>query len=364
MTRITRTPAADAGFTLIETLIATLLTLFVTGTVLSMANARSGMAAAQPEMADMQQRARAAAAALLDDLLAAGTGTSSGADAGSLGAFLPPIVPRRMGLSGADAPGVVRADAVTLVWIPDTWKFAATGSAIVPAAPTLSIAPSATCAAGDPLCGFAAGDDVIVYDDQAHFSAFRLLRTSGSAADLQLHDAGAAFAFSTGARVAPVTTHTFYLDSVAHQLRLSDGYATDTPVIDNVVGLNFTYFGDPNPPVAPKPAPGTANCLYDAAGHPIAGLATLTPSGGSLAPLPLAMLNDGPWCGEGGAQFDADLLRIRRVRVTLRVQAGPDMFRASGGAFAIPGTSRRADESLPDYVTTFDVAPRNLAPVR
>ena len=34
-----------------------------------------------------------------------------------------------------------------------------------------------------------------------------------------------------------------------------------------------------------------------------------------------AILTDGPYCGSGDNQFDADLLRVRKVRVTLRMQA-------------------------------------------
>src|SRR4051812_47135808 len=103
--------AQDAGFTIVETLVATVLTLLVTGTLFSVVNARGEIAAAQPESADMQQRARAGADVLVRDLLAAGGGTSAGPDAGTLGAFLPAIVPRRMGLTSADATTVARADA-------------------------------------------------------------------------------------------------------------------------------------------------------------------------------------------------------------------------------------------------------------
>jgi hypothetical protein len=42
-------------------------------------------------------------------------------------------------------------------------------------------------------------------------------------------------------------------------------------VIDNVVGVQFEYFGDPNPPIAPKPPMGIANCLYDDAQNLVSG---------------------------------------------------------------------------------------------
>jgi hypothetical protein len=90
----------------------------------------------------------------------------------------------------------------------------------------------------------------------------------------------------------------------------------------------------------------------------------LPSNGGSLASLPAALLGDGPWCGEGTNQFDADLLRVRQVRVTLRVQAANAAFRATGGAYAVPGTARSALKALPDLIVTFDVSPRNLGGVR
>ena len=50
---------------------------------------------------------------------------------------------------------------------------------------------------------------------------------------------------------------------------------------------------------------------------------------GSLAKLPLTMFQNGPWCGGGDNEFDADLLRIRKVRVTLRMQAASPTLRGT-----------------------------------
>ena len=351
----------DAGFTMIETLVATALTLVVTSAVFSLANPQAVLAGAIPEATDMQQRARVAADVLLRDLMGAGAGLDLGRDAGPLVAFVPPIVPRRMGLSGADASGIARADAVTITSIPGGAAQTTTSAAIVPALPVLTVNSLPGCPVADPLCGLTAGSDALVFDDQAHFDVFRIARVMGGSADLTLHDPGASYAYAPGAHVASVSTRIYYFDAVNRQVRMTDGYQTDTPVVDNVVGLAFTYFGDPNPPVAPRPAPGTANCLYDAGGAFLGGMSTLTPAGGSLAPLPLSMLNDGPWCGDRNSRFDADLLRVRQVRVTVRVQAGPDALRATGPLFLSPGTSHRSDQALPDYIVAFDVSPRNLA---
>jgi hypothetical protein len=134
-------------------------------------------------------------------------------------------------------------------------------------------------------------------------------------------------------------------------------------VVDNVVGVRFEYFGDPNPPVLPRPAAGAANCLYDAAGAPLP-MPVLPPDGGSLAALPAAIFADGPWCGEGLNRFDADLLRVRKVRATVRVQAAHVSLRGTGPEYAVPGTATSAGRMLPDLAVTFDVAPRNLSGVR
>ncbi len=107
-----------------------------------------------------------------------------------------------------------------------------------------------------------------------------------------------------------------------------------------------------------------ANCLHDATGTATAGLATLAADDGSLARLPLASFTDGPWCGEGASRFDADLLRIRRIRVAVRVQAAQDSFRAAGPGFLVPGSSRGGPAALADFTLSRDIVPRNLNPGR
>lgn len=86
----------------------------------------------------------------------------------------------------------------------------------------------------------------------------------------------------------------------------------------------------------------------------------LTTQGGSLAALPLSMLNDGPWCGAGSNRFDADLLRVKKVRVSLRVQAGNDMLRGTGSDYAVQGKTKNAARMLQDYGVRFEITPRNM----
>ena len=79
-----------------------------------------------------------------------------------------------------------------------------------------------------------------------------------------------------------------------------------------------------------------------------------------VAALPLSILSDGPWCGDGDNTFDADLLRIRQVRVTLRLQVGNDMMRGRSADFSFAGKSLQNRQLVPDFVVRFDVAPRNM----
>ena len=128
-----------------------------------------------------------------------------------------------------------------------------------------------------------------------------------------------------------VTSDTYYLrrGSVAgtSQLMHYDGAETDAPVVDHVVALTFEYFGA---------------------------------DGDALDP---ATFQDGPWLPGDVATgaFDADLLGIRRVRVTLRVQAARAALRGPAGVlFTYGGTAASMERYLPDREIRVDVAPRSL----
>jgi len=121
-----------------------------------------------------------------------------------------------------------------------------------------------------------------------------------------------------------VVTHTYYLRrdaaSDTFDLMQYDGRQTDLPVIDHVAGLAFEYFGDPRAPQL------VANNELN--GDPI--------------PLDPAIFTDGPWWEDQTGQFDADLVRVRSIGVTLRVRS---VFGA---------------RLVPDLEIAFRVALRNL----
>jgi hypothetical protein len=347
----------DAGFSLVEVIVATTLTMSLTGLVVSICAPGTTAAPVLPEAIDLQQRARVAADVLTQELSKAGAGLSSGPQLGPLVDSFAPIVPRRMGLSQPDTFGVARADAITIRYVPDSHA-QSTVSAFAPGPSSVANIVQGPGCPAQASCGFSTGADAFVFDRLGQAETFTLQQVQGGVASMQRHDA-AGFAFPAGASVAEAMSRTYYFDAAQRQLRVYDGYQTDSPVVDGVAGLSFSYFGDPNPPLAPQPPLGTLNCLYDSSGGLDPSLVTLPSAGRALEPLPLAMFTDGPWCGTGNARFDADLLRVREIRVALRLEA-QSSFRAQGLMFAHAGSATAASRVLPDVQLTFDVTPRNL----
>jgi hypothetical protein len=76
-----------------------------------------------------------------------------------------------------------------------------------------------------------------------------------------------------------------------------------------------------------------------------------------------AELSDGPWVPDdrSPARWDADLLRVRAIAVTLRLQAASAALRGPAGVlFAYGGTATSARRWVPDVEVRVQVAPRNL----
>jgi type II secretory pathway pseudopilin PulG len=352
--------AGEAGFSLVESLVAMVLMLVVTGAMFGLVNPGTTASRTQPEAMDMQQRARVATDVLYRDLFMAGAGIYAGPQTGALTNFFAPIIPRRMGLQGADNYTVVRSDAITISYIPNTYSQTTIRDPMPLPSAELKVEDMSNCPKGQQLCGFKEGMTVIIYDTEGHFDFFGITNVQDNAGHLQHRQQDLSYAYQAGAFITQAESHTYYLDAVNKQLRHYDGDLTDVPIVDNVVGLTFEYWGDPTPPSKPKPPVGTANCLYDTAGNLLPGMTTLATQGGSLAPLPLSILNDGPWCGNGNNRFDADLLRVKQVRVTLRIQAESKAFRGTSANFSVAGTSNSALRYLPDFSVRFEVSPRNM----
>ncbi len=382
-----------AGFSLLELTIAMGVTLAVTGAVCSMLAPSHGAWAAAPEVADMQQRLRVAGEAIARDLIQAGAGSRAGTHTAALIGSLAPVLPFRRGGSGDDPPGAFRTDAMTLLSIPA--GTAATVLRVAMTAPSsdLLVDVEPGCAAADPLCGFSAGDTALVFDDTGSFDVSAI--TGVESVGVSLRHQPLSKAYGAGAVVVPVAARTYSLkaDRVAQTgqlMQYDGGAASNVPVVDHVVALSFEYFGDPQPPqltravtdpagpwttYGPKPpALGVQTTAYAAgencafavdpsSGLQVPRLATLGSAAAALVPLGAAHLTDGPWCPDAPSaiRFDADLLRIRRVAVTVRVQSANAALRGPAGLlFTNGGSSSGGHRLAADQEIRFDVAPRNL----
>jgi Prokaryotic N-terminal methylation motif len=357
--------SSERGFSLLELLVSTAIMMVVTGAIFSMVNPSHGTAQSQPEISDLQQRMRIGSDTLFKELMMAGAGPYFGARTGSLLNFFAPIVPRRMGLLNADDSRVYKADTLTLTYVPNSYSQTSIAQQMPPQSTELKVTYPPNCQVPRELCGFEIGMTVLIFDDTGHFDTFTLTQVQNDAAHVQHRGQGLTYGYEAGSTITQAVSNTYYRNAQTNQLMLYDGANTEIAIVDNVVDLRFEYFGDPAPPRTPDPGiGGGANCLYDAM-HNLIGLETLTADEGSLAILKPDQLNDGPWCGGGENEFDADLLRIRKVRVTLRMQASSASLRGSNPLlFVNPGRATQSMTMVPDYVVRFDVTPRNLNLIR
>jgi hypothetical protein len=383
---------SQAGFSLIELLVASVIMITVTAAVLAVLHPSHSSSRIQPEIADMQQRLRVGVDALAHDLLMAGAGAYSGTQSGSLVGYFAPVLPFRLGSSATydDGPGVFSSNALTVLYVPST-ALQTTISNPLSEAGYVAVNADSGCPAGDPLCGFKSGKHAVVYDTSGAFDTFAVTDVgAGGTLSLRHGQLGElAKVYPARSKIAEVVQRTYFIDTTDAQLMVYDGLSAPDVVLDNVVRLNVEYYGEPNPPAFRKPGedrsvtygpeppaldvtqspwPAGENCTWlTIGGEQVTRLATLTGgSGGGLVRMTAAQLTDGPWCPDSasGRRYDADLLRIRRVRVTIRLQTGNAALRgpAAGSAplFVNPGTARSAALTVADQSISFDVSPRNM----
>ena len=108
----------QSGFSFIELVIATAITLSVVAAVFAMARSSNREFDTGLELADQQQRVRVAVDTLTRDLTMAGAGAYIGGHVGPLIHYFAPVMPFRWSQSGGDPPGTFRTDAITIVSVP------------------------------------------------------------------------------------------------------------------------------------------------------------------------------------------------------------------------------------------------------
>ncbi len=388
----------ERGFTIVEMMIAMLIMVGVTGVVFSLLDPAKGTYRTQPEVSDMQQRLRVGSTFLADDLVMAGAGAPAGGSLlGSLMNFFAPVQPYRVGLIGSDVTAGVfyRPDVITVMYIPSNAAQTTLSSAMPQVSSELKVHAQIECPSNDALCGFHTGQRILIFDETGSWDDMTVTAVQTSALHLQHNHSVAGNTLSkkygAGAQVAEVVQRTYYRSAATNRLMYYDGDQRDEAVVDNVVDLAFEYYADPRPPTMLKPVtdpsgpwttygprppalgvvgspgwPAGENCVFSV--HPGTGthgsrLADLAPNSQSLVALSSASLTDGPWCPDAASpnRFDADLLRIRKIGVLLRVQVASAQLRGPAGVlFRQAGQSNGGNTLVPDQEVRFQVTPRNF----
>ena len=414
--------SAERGFTLVEALAATVIMVMVTAGVFRVLTSSAGAFGMQPEVADLQQRLRVGVSQLRHDLLNAGAGSYSGLNdttthqtARSLANYFAPVLPYvQSSGSNDDGQGRFFSSRITIIYVPSTAAQTSLKSDMTSPDSRIQVNQESGCPfrpgttdVADPLCGFhavAAGADdatqAVIYDGTGAFDEFVVTAVDESGGRLEfqhLQQGTFSQAYKVPARISEVKSHSYFLKTDTNQLMQDDGLGTTIPVLDNVVGLSFEYYGDPLPPIfvassanlsttyGPAPPgldattpiggwPRGENCVWaieeTASGRTYASrLIAMGGGAGALVPLTASALTDGPWCPDASNsnRYDADLLRIRKIRVTVRVQTGNRALRGSGSLamgpealFTNGGTAGSVSNTVPDQAVRFDVSPRNL----
>jgi len=387
---------SDAGFTVMELLVASVIMITVTGAIFSIMNPAQGTFRREPEVSDIQQRLRVGVDTLQKDLVMAGAGTYSGPLVGALSFFMAPVMPYNAFMSPTDPSQQIyyRQDAISLLYVPPTPSQTTITQDMPQPSAELKVAPQPGCPQGQQydLCGFTEGDRLIIFDADGNWDVFTVTNVQDAAAHLQHNMDDLSTSYSAGSHVteASAAMYHHYVDEATktYQLRYFDGYLNDLPVVDNVVKLAFKYFGEPQPPqltgkpLSVNPGPWTTygpvppalgtvkngwpageNCTFMLQGGvQVPRLPVLGDGGLGQVELTQAMLTDGPWCPKANQnqKFDADLLRVRRVQVTLRVQTALSTMRGPAGALFMKGGTATGTSIVPDQEVTFDVTPRNM----
>ena len=296
----------ERGYSLVEMLVALTILLVVFGSLCEVLSPAHATALVQAELQDMQQRARVVSDRLTHDLWLAGAGATSGTRGGPLARYFAAVLPDVCCGPAADPAGSSFSDRVTMVYLPRGSPEAALASPIAADSLRLDLASGPSCPTTMPVCGFADGDLLVVFDDSGRYDFFTLDLASGVPT---LHPEAGGFdaRYETGSTVCRAVIHSYFREAGSNRLFAVDGFAAAQPFVDGVSALRFDY--------------------------------------GDLAAMALnPMFGDGPWRGSAGTAYDADVLRIRRVRVSFSIRSGIDLS----------GSMR-----VPDLTSSFEVALRN-----
>lgn len=322
--------------------------LIVAGSTLVLLDAPHRALGRQTQAAEQFQRARVAASRLVRDVHGAGIAVADPRHGGRR--VRAAVVPTRTGWQDLRSRGVARFDASAITFLrthdDDALSLL---TALSPASGGVVRDDGRCSASRDATCRLPPDAPVLIGGVDGRVALARVTAVDGNRLWVERPDGGRVPLYEAGSTVVPLSLDTYRFDRARSQLRYQGDWGRDVPVLNDVVGLTFRYFGTGRRPAS----------IAVGGGDPC-----LDPAGRSDRVVPIMELSedrlrDGPWCGEGG-RFDLDLLRIRWIRfeVTLGV-SGPDR-RGPGGVLTRWGAADDPTRWLPDFTARFDVALRHV----
>jgi prepilin-type N-terminal cleavage/methylation domain-containing protein len=342
----------NRGFSLLECLVSLALLTAVMAVLVPAVLRGTQLARLQPDVADLDQRLRLAHATIQRALEEAGAGSASPALSPSLAGLLPVVFPARRAVTGGDPPDQAFVDRISLVSMSaDGWE-APLAASMATATSPLVLLGGPPCPVSEDRCGFRPGDLGVVADRLGAFDLTEVRAVVAGTIDHTPATLTQPYQVDQQARVVRARLRQFVFDPLRRQIRTSDGINAAVPMLDAVTALECEYFGLTSPPMEPRPPLGTASCLFNPDGT--SRLVVLPGAPGRWVVLPTGLFRDGPFCGVGPMRYDADLLRVRRVVVRIRVGGG-GVSPAEGVASPLRGLDREREVIV-------DVVLRNLEP--
>lgn len=313
------------------------------------------------EAVDVTERLRAVAAKVGGSLARAGSGYATPTPTGWVSAAAPRVVPARFAVKTLDSEHTAFADRITVLAAHDEPRSATLEVPMGATDAVLTIAPLPGCSTS-PTCDLDVGDLVLVADRLGHADLVRITAVSGNQVAHAPAVLSHAYDPADDVRVVPLEARAYVFDPGLAQLREYRGHSAALVVADDIVGFAIRYYGTPAPPSGREFLAGSDTCLTTPDGG--AKLADLALDHTVLVELPPAQLSDGPFCGQAPFRFDADVLRIRLIRLSLRAQASDPAVRGHAPSlFLHAGWALDPGAEVPDQEVTLDVALRNVLTV-
>ena len=363
------------GFTLLELLVALTVCALLSGAIVGVIAPARAAFDSTPAALDLHQRARTGLDFLATTIRSAGTNVSAAAALGTLGSAMPTVIPL---LADPATSGDGEFAGIVVVTVVPGGAQGLLAIDQPGANGLLTLAPSPSCPQLPDVCGFTRGATAAIADGSGRFDLFEVASADASSRQV-VPEARLTAAFPAGAVVVEVQTSRIELRSQADGSRslsrMTAGGAVE-PIIDGVLHAGIEPWGDASAPrlewdghtgwssYGPRPRiPDLETCVVTyQAGEPVSRLATFGEAA-TLVALRRADLEDGPWCpgGVDGDGYDADLFRLRRIDIWLRVEVLSAMFRGPAGRlFSRGGAGAQTPARwVPDRLVRATVALRN-----